>query len=144
MVMLFPFSDSSSGVSEPPGDFNSNYKQLKQIINKALKEGTPLEDLHLIPRPLSNKKTKQLSKDDLLKLLHTIRRIRTRYQRLLQCPVPKELENDILIKPEAERLPWETEALQKIDQWRADVSKVRSQVQAELNDHLNAEFFEGI
>lgn len=142
--MLFPFSDSTSGVSEPPVDFNSNYKQLKQIINKALKDGTPLEDLHLIPRPPANKKTKQISKGDLLRLLHTIRRIKTRYQRLLQCPVPKELEHALLAKSPEERLPWETETLEKVDQWREDVRKVRSHVQAELNDHLNAEFFEGI
>jgi hypothetical protein len=116
---------------------------LKQLINKALKEGTPLEDLHLIPRNPANKKTKQLSKDDLLRLLHTIRRIKTRYQRLLQCPVPHELERDILAKAPDERLPWETEALEKIDQWRVDVQKIRSQVQKELNDHLKGEFFHG-
>ncbi len=141
--MLFPFSDSTPGVSEPPGDFNSNYKRLKQLINKALKEGTPLEDLHLIPRNLTKEKTKQLSKEDLLRLLHTIRRIKTRYQRLLQCPVPHELERDILAKAPEERLPWETEALEKIEQWRVDVQKIRAQVQKELNDHLKGEFFHG-
>jgi len=141
--MFFPFSDSTPGVSEPPGDFNSNYKRLKQIINKALKEGTPLEDLHLIPRNPSSEKTRQLSKDDLIRLLHTIRRIKTRYQRLLQCPVPQELERDILAKAPEERLPWETEAIEKIEQWRMDVEKLRAQVQKELNDHLNSEFFHG-
>ncbi|MFH1114623.1 MAG: hypothetical protein V1792_11940 [Pseudomonadota bacterium] len=141
--MLFPFSDSTPGVSEPPGDFKSNYKLLKEIIHKALKEGTPLEDLHLIPKHPSNGKTRQLSKDDLLKLLHTIRRIKTRYQRLLQCPVPRELERDILAKAPEERLPWETEALEKIEQWRADVESIRAQVQKELNDHLKGQFFHG-
>jgi hypothetical protein len=144
MVMLFPFSDAQNGVSEPPEDFKSNYKQLKALINKALNEGTPLEDLKLIPRSGSGKKAKQLSKDDLVKLLHTIRRIRTRYQRLLQSPVPKELERDILAKSPEERLPWEEEALEKVNRWREDVQKVRAQVQKELNDHLNAEFFQGL
>lgn len=142
--MLFPFSDATAGVSEPPGDFKSNYKQLKALINKALNEGIPLEDLKLVPRRGSGKKAKQLSKDDLVKLLHTIRRIRTRYQRLLQSPVPKELERDILAKLPGDRLPWEEEALEKVNRWREDVEKVRSQVQAELNDHLNAEFFQGL
>ncbi|MEW6140114.1 MAG: hypothetical protein AB1733_17965 [Thermodesulfobacteriota bacterium] len=142
--MLFPFSDVNNGVSEPPGDFQSNYKQLKALINKALREGTPLEDLRLVSRHQSGKKAKQLSKDDLVKLLHTIRRIRSRYQRLLQSPVPKELERDIRAKSPDERLPWENEALEKIDLWRKDVEKVRTQVQKELNDHLNTEFFEGL
>ena len=96
------------------------------------------------PKHPSNRNPKQLSKEDLLALLHTIRRIRTRYQRLLQCPVPHELERDILAKSPENRLPWETEALEKITQWRADVRKVREQVQKELNDHLNAEFFSGV
>ncbi len=39
--MLRSFSDPAAGVPEPPGDFNSNYRYLKQLINKALKEGTP-------------------------------------------------------------------------------------------------------
>jgi hypothetical protein len=141
MVMLFPFSDPAAGVPEPPGDFNSNYRYLKQLINKALKEGTPLENLHLIPKGPSRKKPKQFSKGDLIKLLHIIRRIRTRYQRLLQSPVPRELERAILAKSSEQRLPWESEALEKLERWREDVGNVRNQVRKELNDHLNGEFF---
>lgn len=140
--MLFPFSDPAAGVPEPPGDFKSNYRYLKQLINKALKEGTPLETLHLIPKHPPRKTPKQLSKDDLIKLLHIIRRIRTRYQRLLQPPVPRELERDILAKAPRERLPWESEALEKLEHWREDVNSVRAQVRKELNDHMNGEFFQ--
>lgn len=139
--MLFPFSNPAAGVPEPPGDFNSNYRTLKRIINKALKEGTSLEELKLIPKNPSEKPPRQLSREDLLKLLHTIRRIKTRCQRLLQSPVPKELERDILAKAPESRLPWENEALEKIEQWREDVSAVQAEVRKELNDHLNGEFF---
>jgi hypothetical protein len=142
MVMLFPFVDQPAGVSEPPGDFNSNYKHLKRIINRALKEGTPLEDLHLVPKHPSDKKPKQLSREDLLKLLHIIRRIKTRYQRLLHCPVPRELERDILAKVPEQRLPWEQEALDRIVEWRNDVNVVRNQVRQELNDQLKGRLFE--
>ncbi len=140
--MLFPHSDRAKGVSEPPGDFTSNYLYLKKLINKALKEGTPLEDLHLIQRHPAEKKPKRLSRDDLIKLLHIIRRIKARYQRLLQCPVPRELERDILAKPSRERLPWEEEALEKIEQWRIDVAAVRVKVRRELNEHLKKELFQ--
>lgn len=139
--MLFSFSDAAVGVSEPPGDFNSNYRNLKQLINKALKEGTPLEELRLIPRRGSHGRERQLSRDDLLKLLQIIRRIRTRYQRLLYPPVPKELERDVLAKAPDQRLPWEAEALEKIEQWRDDVRRIREEVRKELNDHLKSEFF---
>lgn len=141
--MLFPFPDPAAGVSAPPGDFDSNYRHLKRLINKALKEGTPIEDLHLIPKSSSHPKPKRLSREDLLKLLRVIRRIRSRYQRVLQPPVPRELERDILAKKPSERLPWETEALEKLEQWREDVKALRAQVQKELNDHLNTQFFRG-
>ncbi|MBI4962398.1 MAG: hypothetical protein HY913_03910 [Desulfomonile tiedjei] len=140
--MLFSFSDPAAGAPEPPGDFKNNYRFLKQLINKALKEGTALETLHLIPKHPPRKKPKQLSKGDLIKLLHIIRRIRTRYQRLLQPPVPRELERDILAKQPEQRLPWESEALEKLDRWKDDVRNVRAQVRKELNDHLNGEFFQ--
>jgi hypothetical protein len=144
MVMLSPFSDPANEVSAPPGDFESNYRHLKSIINRALKEGTPLEDLHLIPKQISpGKKSKHLSQDDLLKLLHVIRRLKVRYKKLLQSPVPRELERDILAKSPERRLPWEEEALEKQAQWRRDVKAVRARVRKELNDHLNAEFFRG-
>lgn len=142
--MAFSFSNPAAGVPEPPGDFTSNYRNLKRIINKALKEGTSLEELKLIPKTRSGKPSRQLSREDLLKLLQIIRRIKSRYQRLLQSPVPKELERDILAKSPQSRLPWEEEALEKIEQWRKDVSAVRSQVRKELNDHLNGAFFKEI
>jgi hypothetical protein len=142
--MLFPHSDQATGVSEPPGDFTSNYSYLKGLINKALKEGTPLESLHLVQKHSESKKPKRLSREDLLKLLQSIRRIRSRYQRLLECPVPKELERDILAKSEEERLPWEDEALERIEQWRRDVASVRNKVRAELNEHLKKELFQEV
>lgn len=144
--MLFSFSDPANEVSAPPGDFLSNYRYLKDLINSALKQGTPLEELQLIPRQRNSspKHPKNLSREDLLKLLQLIRRIKTKYQRLVQSPVPRELERAILAKSPDERLPWEEEALEKLDQWRRDVKAVRARVRKELNDHLNSEFFKGV
>ncbi len=142
--MLFPFSDPADAVSEPPGDFKSNYRRLKKIINTALAEGTPLEELHLIPKDVSPPAAKQLSRDDLITLLRIIRRIKSRYKALLKSPVPRELERDILAKASRDRLPWEDEALGKLEKWRADVRAVRATVQKELNDHLKREIFQGI
>ncbi len=139
--MLFPSHGSVAGVPEPPGDFKDNYQHLKNLINTALRDGAPLEALHLIPKDAGRKNPKTLTKDDLIRLLHTLRRIRTRYQRLLQAPVPKELIRDVLAKPPEDRLPWETEALEKQEQWQDKVRAVRARVQQELNDHLNDDFF---
>ncbi|MDD3472550.1 MAG: hypothetical protein PHS86_07190 [Syntrophaceae bacterium] len=142
--MLFPFSDAAAGVPEPPGDFDSNYRHLKQLINKAIKSGTPIEDLNLIPKSSSSRKPATLSKDDLLRLLKLIRSIKTRCQTLLEAPVPEELERDILAKEPQQRLPWETEALEKAEKWRSDLIRARALVRAELNHHLKTELFHSI
>ncbi len=142
--MLFPFSDAAAGVPEPPGDFDSNYRHLKQLINRAIKSGTPIEDLKLIPKSSSTKKPATLSRDDLLRLLKLIRSIKARYQTLLEAPVPEELEHHILAKEPMQRLPWETEALEKAEKWRNDLMKARALVRAELNDHLKTELFHSI
>lgn len=138
------FSDPAAGVSEPPGDFKSNYRHLKQLINKALKEGTPLETLSLVPKNSPPEQARKLSREDLANLLRIIRRIKQRYQALLECPVPKELERAIIMKSPEQRLPWENEALEKIQLWKQDVEAVRVQVRTELNDHLNSAFFRGV
>ena len=143
-MMLLPFSDPANGVPEPPGDFKSNYRYLKKLINRALKEGTPIEELHLVPRQPSPERARELSRDDLLRLLNIIRRLKSRYQALLQPPVPHELERDILAKAVEHRLPWENEALEKIQRWRRDVRIARAAVQKELNDHLKRELFNDV
>jgi hypothetical protein len=144
VVMLFPFSDPATGTDDSPKDFKSNYNQLKRIINQAIKQGSPVETLGLISKSPAGRAPRQLTREDLLRLLKIIRRIKSRYSELLQPPVPRELERDILAKAESERLPWEVEALEKIECWRRDVQAVRAQVQKELNDHLKREIFQGI
>ena len=97
--MLVPFSGPSTGITDAPVDLLNNYRHLKKLINRALKEGTPLEDLHLIEKHPSKRNQKEFSREDLLKLLHTLRQIRTRYQALMKSPVPKELVRDIPPSP---------------------------------------------
>ncbi len=139
--MLFPYSDAAIGVPEPPGDFESNYRHLKRVINTALKNGVSLNQLNLIPKNCSDKPSKNLSREDLLRLLKVIRRIKSRCESLLEPPVPAELERDILAKKPEDRLPWETEALEKIETWKKALRLVRAEVRIELNQHLKSNFF---
>ncbi|MFH0825804.1 MAG: hypothetical protein V2B18_23865 [Pseudomonadota bacterium] len=139
--MLLPVSGQDIGVSAPPGDFDGNYRSLKKMINKALREGTPIQDLHPIPKDRSHPIPSFLSREDLLKLLRVIRKIRSCCQELLRSPVPPELERDILAKNPEDRLPWEEEALEKAERWHEDVKSSRARVRKMLNDYLNSEFF---
>jgi hypothetical protein len=141
MDMLFTYSDAAIGVPEPPGDFESNYRHLKRIINTAIKNGVALDQLNLIPKNASQKPPKNLSREDLLRLLKLIRRIKDRCESLLEPPVPAELERDILAKSPEDRLPWETEALDKVEAWKAALKTMRAEVRIELNQHLKSNFF---
>jgi hypothetical protein len=141
MDMLFPYSDAAIGVPEPPGDFESNYRHLKRTINTAIKNGVALDQLNLIPKNFSEKPPKNLSREDLLRLLKLIRRIKSRCESLLEPPVPAQLESDILAKRPEDRLPWETEALDKIETWKEALKNVRAEVRIELNQHLKSKFF---
>ncbi len=140
--MGFPLSEQSPGVSTTSPAFDGNYKRLRKQINKALKEGTPLQDLRLIPKNPSQPDQKFLLRNDLLKLLGAIRKIRINYQELLFPPVPPELVRDIRAKRPEQRLPWEEEALDKADQWEGEVKVLRVQVRKELNDFISMEFFQ--
>lgn len=139
--MPFRLPARSMSASAASGGFDHNYKRLKRLINTALKEGTPLRELHLIPKNSSGLGQKPLSRSDLLRLLGVVRRIRVRYQEILQPPVPPELVRDILAKAPEQRLPWEDEALGKAERWSDDVKAIRVQVLKELDDYLGSEFF---
>lgn len=42
------------------------------------------------------------------------------------APVPPELEASIRVRRRASWLPWEAEAIQKIERWRSDVLKIKT------------------
>ncbi len=139
--MAFPLSEQSPGASTTSPAFDGNYRRLSKLINKALKEGTPLQDLRLIPKNPSQPDQKFLLRNDLLKLLGAIRKIRINYQEILSTPVPLELVRDIRAKTPEQRLPWEEEALNKADQWEGEVKVLRVHVRKELNDFISMKFF---
>ncbi len=139
--MAFPLSEQSPGVSTTSPAFDGNYKRLRKLINKALKEGNPLQNLHLIPKNPSQPDQKFLLRNDLLKLLGAIKKIRINYQEILSPAVPPELVRDIRAKTPEQRLPCEEETLDKADQWDGEVKVLRIQVRKELNDFISTEFF---
>jgi hypothetical protein len=138
--MAVPLSRRKPSVSTTLPDVDDNYKRLKKLINKALKEGTPLQDLHLMPMNLPQVEDMLLSRNDLLSLLQGLRRIRTNYQEILSPPVPPELVRDILAKSPEQRLPWEEEALKNAEKRKEEIESLRGRVRKELHDLLKIEF----
>lgn len=113
-----------SGLSSIPGEFRENYNFLSELIrcrDKNSSAGRALERLlaNGLPR----------SKDQLTRRQQKILRD---YQTYLKenlsdeydPPVPAELEASIRIRTRSTWLPWEAEAIRKIERWRKDVSTI--------------------
>lgn len=107
-----------------PGEFGENYRFLSALISCKEKNNFAAERL-----------------DDLLgEQLRRIRgKLNRRQMRILneylkggedhddECvvpPVPAELEASIRIKKRSAWLPWEAEAIRKIERWRGDINSI--------------------
>jgi hypothetical protein len=101
-----------------PAEFRENYRFLSQLICCKSKNSTaisPLNELcnkHLQAlRGKLNRRQLKIIKDFLL----------NPNSEGFEPPVPEELEASIRIKNKSRLLPWEEEAIDKIDKWRSDL-----------------------
>ncbi|MFH1113538.1 MAG: hypothetical protein V1792_06420 [Pseudomonadota bacterium] len=101
-------------------DFNQNYSYLKKLIqelkaedDKSLKQALFGEDE--CRRTLTKKQMKQL--------FRFLRKIEHHYEECCTPPIPDELEKSIRGKESDRWLPWELEAIQKVDAWREEVQE---------------------
>ncbi len=62
-----------------------------------------------------------------------------RFDRLLTPPVPADLERSIRNKKKDNWLPYEAEAIEKVDAWREQVIKVKPELLRELRGLLMKE-----
>jgi hypothetical protein len=138
--MAVPLSRLRPSDSATPPDFDDNNRRIRKLVNEALKEGTPLQDLHLVPKNPPQEEDRFLSRNDLLSLLHSLKRIRITYQERLSPQVPPELVRDVLAKSPEERLPWEDEAFEKAEKRKEEVRTVGIQARKELQDFVKMEF----
>jgi len=112
-------------LSSIPGEFRENYRFLTEMITCDEKNRTAARGLEaLVDRHLcrirGNLNRRQIG-------------ILNRYLQEAQAteglapPVPVELEASIRIRKRATWLPWEAEAIRKIDIWRKDVQCIMQQ-----------------
>jgi hypothetical protein len=123
-------SENFSDVS----DFNSNYKYLKKLIQDLKGENSDSVRKELFgdseqARPLNKKDMKQLSK--------FLRKIEHHYEELSNPPIPKELEKSIRGRAKEKWLPWEFEAIQKVDNWRSELEEKRVRARSMLESTLD-------
>jgi hypothetical protein len=108
-------------LSSVPGEFRENYRFLSELIDcrernqevSGALERLVDERLSRIRGKLNRRQTKILSD-----FLHSVN---DDPADLPEAPVPPELEASIRTKKRSAWLPWEAEAIRKIDRWRGDI-----------------------
>jgi hypothetical protein len=114
----------SSGTSPEVNDFNENYRHLKKLI-QALR----VENGNSIKRELfgEDERERSLSKKEIKSLFRSLRKLEQHYTECFTPPIPEELEQSIRMRDNSKWLPWEMEAIEKVEAWRAALSERKLQ-----------------
>jgi len=113
-----------SDLSNIPGEFRENYRFLSELINCRDKNASVAESLgNIVDRRLCRLRGK-LNKRQLKLLNEFMDGIRDEDPDSFTAPVLEELEASIRIKKRSTWLPWEAEAIRKIERWRDDLATI--------------------
>jgi hypothetical protein len=109
-----------------PTEFRENYRFLSELIdcrewNNSFKRGLKA----LIERNAPYLTTGRLNQRQTKLVKSFFKALRHRTPDCFSPPVPAELEASIRIRDKSTWLPWEAEAIQKIELWRGDISCIR-------------------
>lgn len=115
-------------------DFNGNYKYLKKLLQDLKGENSDSIKKELFG---DAEPDKPITKKDMKQLFKCLRKIEGHYEELSNPPIPKELEKSIRKRLESDWLPWEQEAIQKIDVWRNEFDDKKNRVRSLLESTLD-------
>jgi hypothetical protein len=113
--------------SSIPGEFRENYRFLSELINCEQKNNTATKTLEELVKRRFDPAAAALNRRQ-VKILNLFKMsLEDEDAETLSPPVPAELEASILIKRRSTWLPWEAEAIRKIERWRCDVVHITQQ-----------------
>jgi hypothetical protein len=105
-----------------PREFRENYRFLCELITCKEKNDSAWKGLEALSKKMAIDLKGRLSRRQ-IKILNDFRSaMEIDGPDCFSVPVPPELEASIRIRKRATWLPWEAEAIQKIERWRGDVS----------------------
>lgn len=130
-------------LSSIPGEFRENYRFLNELISCKEKNQTVAKcfddfldkRLSSLRGKLNRRQLKLIN--DFLAYCEDDEGYEESYDQTPEPPVPVELEASIRIRKRSTWLPWESEAIRKIDRWRADLRLISS-VWSESHSKLSA------
>jgi len=106
-------------LSSIPSEFRENYRFLTELINCRDKNNSAATEMECLGQTRLRDIRGKLNRRQ-IKILNDYLTPAEDYESLFP-PVPAELEASIRIKKRSTWLPWEAEAIRKIERWRNDV-----------------------
>jgi len=113
---------ASAGSIPESYDFNENYRYLKKLIGELRKENTESVAEQIFGE---TEREKRLTKKEMKQLFRFLRKIEKDYEECSAPPIPEELEVSIRKRASSDWLPWELEAIEKIEVWREAIKQRR-------------------
>jgi hypothetical protein len=107
--------------SSIPGEFRENYRFLSELINCEEKNTIATNRLHQLATSRFDPAVAALNRRQLKILKCCMMTLEDEDSEPMSAPVPAELEASIRIRKRSSWLPWEAEAIRKIERWRGDV-----------------------
>jgi hypothetical protein len=107
-----------------PAEFRENYKFLCELINCRQKNNSITKRLEeVVDSRLCNLRGK-LNRRQLQMVTRFLKEFDLEESECFAPPVPPELEASLRLRKRSTWLPWEAEAIRKIERWRADLSHI--------------------
>lgn len=106
------------------GEFGQNYRFLSELIGCREKNTEAAQGLEEIVRRQLLGIRGKLNRRQIKILNEFLRDAHSESDESFEPPVPEELEAAIRVKKRSTWLPWEAEAIRKIERWRSDLHAI--------------------
>lgn len=107
-----------------PGEFSENYRFLSALITCKEKNNVATEGLDKLLGDQFCRIRGKLNRRQLSILNQYLKSAEGHDCECVAPPVPAELEASIRIRRRSTWLPWEAEAIRKIERWRCDIERI--------------------
>jgi hypothetical protein len=117
---------SSQDIHHPTisGEFGQNYRFLSELIGCREKNTEAAQGLEELAAKQLRVIRGKLNKRQIKILNDFLREAGSESDESLDPPVPEELEAAIRVRKRSTWLPWEAEAIRKIERWRSDLHAI--------------------
>ena len=114
-------------------DFDHNYRYVKKLIQELIVQNQGSRKREMAG---GVERKRNMTKKDLEELARALRRIELQYAEYSKPPIPKALETSIRRRNDTDWLPWEMEAIEKVEVWREELESKKQKLQQMLDKTL--------